>query len=127
VNVLPGPLQLGQVSVSPTSIKEGESVVLTGSFEHIDPLSTHTVQVTWGDGTTSAAVVNEIAQTFVASHAYDDDAPSATRSGPYTIGVVVSDQDGHVDGDGHVEVISVQNIAPMAAITGAPATSPAGN
>ena len=48
----------------------GGNVTVTGGF--IDPgaLDTHTATISWGDGTRSAAVVDDTHHTFTASHAY---------------------------------------------------------
>ena len=48
----------GDLSLSATSIDENGSVTLTGSFTDPNISDTHTVTVTWGDGSSSPAVVN---------------------------------------------------------------------
>jgi Ca2+-binding RTX toxin-like protein len=64
----------------------GETVTLTGSFSDVGTLDTHTVEVQWDDGTTSAATVNQTDRTFEASHVF-------TTGGVFTITVTLTDDD----------------------------------
>ena len=57
---------------------------------------THTLEIAWGDGTTSPATIDPVARTFTASHTYPDDDPSGTASDAYAIDLTLSDDDGGV-------------------------------
>jgi hypothetical protein len=77
---------------SQTSIREGGSISLSGSFNDPSVGDTHTVTINWGDGTTSAATVTETSQTFVTgNHRYVDE---PATGGAYTITAAVSDEAG---------------------------------
>jgi hypothetical protein len=97
-NAAPANLSL---SLSATSIDEGDSTELSGSF--IDPgtLDTHTVTIDWGDGSANTALnlaAGVTAFTGV-SHTYLEDGPSpgnGTASDNYSISVSVADDDGGV-------------------------------
>jgi PKD repeat protein len=65
----------------------GTATTITATFTDAGALDTHTATVDWGDGTTSAATVNQAARTLTASHVY-------ALTGTYTIGVTVTDDDG---------------------------------
>lgn len=45
-------------SLSAPMINENDFAVVTGSFSDVGTLDTHTVEIDWGDGTTSPAVVD---------------------------------------------------------------------
>ncbi|RMF40340.1 MAG: hypothetical protein D6753_11895, partial [Planctomycetota bacterium] len=51
------------VAVDRTTIVEGEGILLSGVFTDAGTLDTHTVEVDWGDGTTSNATVDPISRT----------------------------------------------------------------
>lgn len=51
---------------------EGQAVTVTGTFVDPDALGAYAVTVFWGDGTSSAATVNQAAGTFTATHVYGD-------------------------------------------------------
>ncbi|MCC6124716.1 MAG: hypothetical protein IT426_07130, partial [Pirellulales bacterium] len=61
---------------------------------------------------------------FSFTHQYLDDNPTATPSDVYTIGATLTDDDTDTDTDSATSTVS--NVAPAAAILGAPATSPEG-
>ncbi len=75
---------------SPTIIDENQAVVLTGSFADINPGVTHTVNIVWGDGSTSPATVDETTQTFTADHTYLDPGTINSASGVFTVEVQVT-------------------------------------
>ena len=77
------------LSLNETTIDENGTVELSGSFSDLGAQDTHTVQINWGDGTSSPATVNPAARRFLASHPYLDDKP-----GGYPISVTVTDSDG---------------------------------
>ena len=102
------------------SSDEGSSTLFNlGSFSdpgvHDNPW---TVDVNWGDGSThSIFTVPDQSPLGVQTHSYDD-------NGTYTVIVTVTDKD-HGSGS-NTFTVSVANVAPTAAITGAPASSPEG-
>ncbi|NND76026.1 MAG: hypothetical protein HKN44_13570 [Ilumatobacter sp.] len=67
---------------------EGEPVTITGAFSDVGTLDIHTVDVDWGDGSSSAAVVTEAggSGTFDADHTY-------ATGGVFTVVVTVTDDD----------------------------------
>jgi uncharacterized delta-60 repeat protein len=101
---------LGTVTLSSagTAILEGDSVTVTGSYSDVGTLDRHTVNVSWGDGTASPAIVDSASGTFLAEHQYVDNPPAGLQ---FTITVTVSDDDG--DTDDAVLFQSVLNVAPI--------------
>ncbi len=83
------------LTVSPAVISENDSVTVSGTFADPDIGDSHTVQISWGDGTASltAAVPGSLPGTFsfLASRQYLDDDPTATSSDNYTVTVLVTD------------------------------------
>jgi PKD repeat protein len=66
----------------------GAPVSITGSFSDAGALDTHSVEIAWGDGTTSSAVVTGTsAKSFSASHSY-------TNEGSYAVTATVTDNGG---------------------------------
>jgi len=91
----------------------GEPTVVGVAFTDPGTLDTHTVTIIWGDGTTSAATVDQAANTATASHVYaaqgtfvigvtvtDDDGGTVTES-PYDFGVVFDNSAGSLTGNGY--------------------------
>jgi hypothetical protein len=117
------------LNVTPTSILENGSVTVTGTYSDVGavdslPGNAPTVTIVWGDGQTSTATVNTVAKSFTATHTYLDDNPTGTSSDLNTITATVTDKDG-LSASQSVSVL-VSNVAPVATIVGAPATSPEG-
>ncbi|MDV6032055.1 MAG: hypothetical protein F9B45_18575 [Phycisphaera sp. RhM] len=94
-----------------TSIDENGVATLTGTITDPSPVDTFTVDIDWGhadsppatetiDLTNPPAHVtwNPTTRVFTATHQYLDDDPTSTTSDDYTIGVVVTDDDGGVSG-----------------------------
>ncbi len=71
------------VSYNAPVINEDGTATISGSFSDVGSLDTHTVTISWGDGTTSSASVDPVARTFTANHQYLDDALSAAASDVY--------------------------------------------
>ncbi|MCA1553633.1 MAG: tandem-95 repeat protein, partial [Chloroflexi bacterium] len=113
---------VGTLILSASTINENDSVDLSGSFTDPDTGDTHTVVIDWGDGST-AATLNLLAGvfTFNASHQYLDDKPSGTASDIYTITVTVTD--GAAASGSNTTNVTVNNVAPIVAINGAPTSS----
>jgi uncharacterized delta-60 repeat protein len=64
-----------------------QRLTFTGSFTDASPVDTHTVVVSWGDNTTSAAVVDPVTRTFSATHAY-------AATGNYIPSFTIADDEG---------------------------------
>jgi len=107
---------INSLALNATSIDEGQSVTLTGSFEDANSLDDHTVTIDWRDGSPNT-VINlssdtTTTETFVANHQYRDDHPmSGTSSDAFDILVTVTDSTGLSD-NGTVQV-TVSNVAPL--------------
>jgi hypothetical protein len=79
-------------ALTSASIDEGDSAELTVTFTDAGPYDTHKVTILWGDG--SSTVVNNASSGVVRSHSYRDDDPTGGPGpDPYTIKVVVEDDD----------------------------------
>jgi hypothetical protein len=97
------------VSLSATTINEGDSITLSGTFTDPASLDTHTVVIGWGDG--SSDTVNLAAGVFNfggVTHQYLDN--PGGLSGTYPISVTVSDEDG-ASGSA-VTSVTVNNVPP---------------
>jgi PKD repeat protein len=116
----------GALTLSQAAIDENGFVTVTGSYTDPSSADSHTVAITWGDGTTSNAVVNPITRTFTATHRYLDDGPSPgneTASDIYTVTAVVTDDNG--SSASITTSATVNNVAPQAlVITGSAAGVP---
>ncbi len=98
------------VSYNAPVINEDGTATVSGSFSDVGSLDTHTVTISWGDGTTSSASVDPVARTFTANHQYLDDALSAAASDVYSIGITITDDDtGSVSA---ATTVTVNNVAP---------------
>jgi hypothetical protein len=98
------------LALSATSIFENDSVTLSASFTDPGALDTHSVLITWGDGTTSSLALDAGVYAFQAVHRYLDDDPSGTPSDVYTITVNVTDDSGAVGTRG--TLVTVKNVPP---------------
>lgn len=92
------------------TVDENGFVTVTGSFSDDGLLDAHTATITWGDGTTSDAVVDADSRTFTATHQYLDDMPDGTADDVYPIVATVVDDDGGVGIS--TALVTVANIAP---------------
>ncbi len=104
--------------LSAASVTENDSVLLSGSLVDPDPNQTHTVLVTWGDGSNTTVQLPASVFTFSAPHVYLDDAPSGTPSDPRAIGVGVTDSGG--DAVAAATTVTVLNLAPTITSVSAP-------
>jgi hypothetical protein len=80
--------------LSASSIDEGGSVTVDGTFTDPGTLDTHEVVIDWGDGS-AHTVINLTGgeRTFSAPHQYGDDNQAGAASGQYTITATVTDDD----------------------------------
>lgn len=109
------PITVNSLTLSSSSIQEGDTLFLNGEFINIDTRDTHEVVIDWGDGSTPTSI-NLVAgeRTFNNyRHRYLDDNPTGTPSDNYTITVTVTDQDG--DSGTTQAAIVVSNVAPTIA------------
>ncbi|MEX1028185.1 MAG: Ig-like domain-containing protein [Candidatus Paceibacterota bacterium] len=97
-------------SVNAPVINENGIATISGSFTDVGTLDTHTVEIDWGEGTTSPATVDPIARTFTANHQYLDDGPTGTPSNVYAIGVTLTDNDEGMDTAS--TTVTVNNVDP---------------
>jgi hypothetical protein len=103
---------LDGIALSSAVIDENGTVTLTGDFVDPGSLSSHSIDVDWGDGsphTTVDLVVGS--RSFSIMHQYLDDNPTATPLDNYTIHVTLTDDDGLTDEDS--TVITVENVDPV--------------
>ena len=90
------------VDTSLSGMDEGDLVSMTGRITDPGSADTHTAVIDWGDGTTTAGVVNGLDVT--GSHAYADD-------GNFVVTTTVTDDDGGVGSD--TATTTVDNAAPL--------------
>lgn len=67
-------------------VEAGQTVNLTADFFDVGTLDTHTAVIDWGDGTTTAATVAQLAGTLAGSHVY-------SQGGFYDVTVTLTDDD----------------------------------
>ena len=105
------------------AINEGGSATLSGNIVEAGILDTLTLAINWGDGSAVQSVsLAAGSTTFSVPHVYVDDNPTVTASDTYTVTGTITDKDGGSSSLG-TNSITVNNVAPTVAITGAPATS----
>jgi len=107
----PPEITTGDLTLSATAVNEGGSVSLSGTFRDADAGQTHTVVITWGDGSSSTLNLAAGVTSFgPVSHTYRDDDPTGTPSDLAPISVTVTDSAGAVaSADTSVRV---NNVAP---------------
>jgi hypothetical protein len=104
------------VTAGPATINENDATTLSGSFTDPGTLDTHTVDISWGDGSPDTALsLAAGVLTFAASHQYLDN-PAGQPHGSYPINVTVTDKDGGT-GSG-ATAVEVDNLPPTAGISG---------
>jgi Ca2+-binding RTX toxin-like protein len=99
------------IAVSPTPVAEGSTVTFSGAFVDPNVGQTHTVTITWGDGS-APTVLNVSAsdpKSFAAEHVYAD-------NGTYAIGVTTADDED--ESDSASASATVSNVAPTVALAG---------
>jgi hypothetical protein len=118
-NVAPANVSL---SADPATVNENDTTTVTGSFTDPGTLDTHTVDLSWGDG--SPDTILSLAAgvlTFSASHRYLDNPAGQAHGGAFAVSGTVTDKDGDSGGGGTSVVVN--NVAPAnVTLTPAPAT-----
>jgi hypothetical protein len=99
------------LSLTATTIDEGGSVGLSGSFTDVDAGKTHTVVINWGDGSgnTTIKLATDVTAFGPVSHSYAD-------NGSFGVSVTVTDSFGASASAG--TNVTVNNVAPTAAVSG---------
>ncbi len=108
---------------TPAAINENDSTTVNGSFTDPGTLDTHTVDISWGDG--SADTTLSLAAgvlTFSASHQYLDNPAGQAHGGSFAVSATVTDKDGD-SGSGGTSVV-VNNVAPVVTSLTGPTPSP---
>ncbi|NND75131.1 MAG: hypothetical protein HKN44_09000 [Ilumatobacter sp.] len=99
------------ISVSPSSIDEGQAVTVNGGFT--DPAAaqeTHTGAALWSDGVSTPVTVGD--STFSTSRLFPDDHPlTGTAQDAFTVAITIDDGDGGSD-TATSPIVTVQNVAP---------------
>jgi hypothetical protein len=102
------------LDVSQTSLNEGATTTLSGSFTDPGTQDTHTVTIDWGDGQPATVIpLQPSVYSFSATHSYVD-APDDGNQYPIT--VTVTDDDG-ATGIAHAAA-TVNDATPTLAVTG---------
>lgn len=97
-------------SLTPNPILEGSPITLFGSFTAADPAASFTLTVAWGDGSPDTVAVLGTARSFDAQHTFAD-------NGGYIVSVSLSEPLGTTLED--TAPVTVQNVAPNLALSGA--------
>ncbi len=109
------------VVVSAAAVNENGTATLNGSFDDPDLADTHTVVVTWGDGSPATTLtLGAHVLTFSATHPYLDN-PAGQAHGSFPIGVTVTDR-ANTSAVGSTNV-TVNNVAPSNVALSLSATS----
>ncbi len=112
VTVLNVPPKVTTIGMTPGTINENDSAVLSVAFTDPGRLDTHTARITWGDGSPDLTVaITPGARSFQVQHQFLDDNPTGTPSDLNAVHVVVTDNNGGT-GSGDTSVL-VQNLAPV--------------
>ncbi len=105
-NLPPSNIQFASV----VTIDENQFTELRLTFDDPGILDTHTVEIDWGDGTTTTIEL-EGGERFISTpHQYLDDTPTGPAEEPYTITVTVTDNGG--ESVTNTTTALVKNVAP---------------
>jgi predicted outer membrane repeat protein len=127
-----GSVSIGVIDLGPAglilrpdqrAIQQGSSITLSVTFKNPDPLSTHTVDVKWGDGTETIQPLGAGVFQFQIAHTYGSSSPTGSDVGD-VISVTVTDEAG-VSTTGNANVF-VTNVPPTLPPDGGIATGNAG-
>ena len=103
---------IDELNLDSTSIDEGQSVTVSGSFSDAGSADTFTGTALWSDGASS--VVTIVGTTFTTIRLFADDDPTATPSDTFTVDITITDDDGGSDVETST-VLTVNNVAPVVA------------
>src|SRR5439155_23946791 len=100
-NVAPQIVSLVSSSTDAMHVRRGAPVTITTTFGDAGVLDTHAASINWGDGQTTAGLINETSGqgTATGTHSY-------TAGGIYTVTVTLSDDDGRVSSQFTTTVIA---------------------
>lgn len=102
-------------TLTPTVVDEGQTVRFTVALDDVGVDDSHTVDIDWGDGTSSTTRSRAGLRQVTALHVYADDDPTVTPQDEVTATITVSDDDGGVT---TVErTITVRNVVPTVCLT----------
>ncbi|MHC4994983.1 MAG: PKD domain-containing protein, partial [Planctomycetota bacterium] len=107
--------RIESITISPTSINEGETVDVSGTFSDPGSLDTHVGEAVWSDGVSTSVIVDSTNGTFSTSRTVADDNPTSTPSDFLIVTITITDDDGDADSATSPTVV-VNNVAPT--ITG---------
>ena len=102
MNVSPS---LSSLVLTPSSVTDHQTVVVSGSFSDPGTADTHTVRFAWGDGSTSVQSLVAGTRGFSAMHDY-------MTSGTYVVTVTVTDRDNGVGTQDASLLVTARNVAP---------------
>jgi hypothetical protein len=104
------------LALQSSSINEGSSASLSGSFVNPSPVDTHTVTIDWGDGSNPTVLYLEGVLSFTGvTHLYSDE-PDGVPSSSYPISVTVTDGENLPISAG--TSIQVNAMVPTASVSG---------
>ncbi|MCG6154527.1 cadherin domain-containing protein [Rubinisphaera margarita] len=109
LSILNAAPEISGLTSSNSDYEDAAAGTVTVSGSLIDPAlaaDTHTVEVHWGDGTITQATVDQVNDSFTASHDY-------ATAGVYTVSVTAFDEDGGVS-----QTQTVQAVVQGAAVIG---------
>lgn len=107
---------LSEVNYSPTTINEGDSVMVSGGIGDPGTKDSLTLEIDWGDGSLADTQALAAGTTsFTANHTYADDNPTGTASDQNTITVKVTDKDSASNSD--TDEVTVTNLDPSLSIS----------
>ena len=96
---------LSSLGLTPPSVTDHQTVTVSGTFSDPGTADTFTMNVAWGDGSTSTSSLAAGVRSFSASHQY-------ATAGTYEVIVTVTDRDGGVGTQSAFLVVSARNTAP---------------
>ena len=105
-------------------IDENGTATLSGTYSDDGSADTHELDIDWDGDAVYDQTVTVTGGVFSVAQQYLDDDPTNTSSDTFNVNVRLRDDDG--DDDMGSAALTVNNVAPTATITGAPASSPEG-
>jgi hypothetical protein len=92
-------------------INEGDSVTLNHQFIDSGSLSSHSVTIVWGDGSTDQFNLPVGTRSFTRTRQYLDDDPTGTPQDLYPVQITITDNDNLTDAAS--TQVTVNNVAPV--------------